>query len=74
MLGYLRELNELELDEEVSYKRTGGEDQRNVLWHLLIHVVNHGTEHRSQVAAELTAYGYSPGDLDVVHFVRGGRS
>ncbi len=39
------------------------------LWHLMVQLVNHGTHHRSEAAALLTAYGHSPGDLDFFHFV-----
>ena len=70
MRGYLRGLSDQDLQGVVLYKRTGGEPQQNVLWHLLSHVVNHGTEHRSILAAELTAFGYSPGDLDIIRFTR----
>ncbi len=70
MRGYLGGLSEPELQAVVTYKRTGGEPQRNILWQLLSHVVNHGTEHRSVLAAELTAYGFSPGDIDIIRFTR----
>lgn len=33
-------------------------------WHTILHVVNHGTLHRSEAAAMLTGYGRSPGELD----------
>ena len=42
------------------------------LWHCLVHVVNHGTQHRSEAAALLTEYGQSPGQLDFLVYVQGG--
>jgi len=36
---------------------------------MLLHVANHGTQHRSEVAAMLTAFRYSPGELDFVRLV-----
>lgn len=45
-----------------------GLDEGIPMWQLLAHVVNHGTQHRSEAAALLTAAGRSPGDLDVVRF------
>lgn len=41
------------------------------LWPLLVHVVNHGMQHRSEAAMLLTEYGHSPGDLDLAFFARG---
>ena len=39
------------------------------LWQTMAHVVNHGTQHRSEAAAILTGAGRSPGDLDLIDFV-----
>jgi uncharacterized damage-inducible protein DinB len=37
-------------------------------WQMLAHVVNHGTQHRSEAASLLTAVDRSPGDLDMIFF------
>jgi uncharacterized damage-inducible protein DinB len=38
------------------------------IWLMLAHVVNHGTQHRAEAAALLTADGRSPGELDLVNY------
>ena len=38
------------------------------LWQTIAHLVNHGTQHRSEAAAILTGFGRSPGDLDLIDF------
>jgi uncharacterized damage-inducible protein DinB len=44
------------------------EDDGVAYWQMLAHVVNHGTQHRSEAAALLTAVDRSPGDLDMIDF------
>lgn len=38
------------------------------VWQMLVHVVNHGTQHRAEAAALLTANGRSPGELDMINY------
>jgi uncharacterized damage-inducible protein DinB len=40
------------------------------VWQTILHVVTHGIQHRSEAAAILTGYGYSPGELDFDLFLR----
>ncbi|MFL5800933.1 MAG: DinB family protein [Roseiflexaceae bacterium] len=69
MRAYLGSLTDDELAGHVRYTTSSGQARERVLWHCLLHVVNHGTQHRSEAAAILTGYGHSPGDLDFTLFL-----
>jgi uncharacterized damage-inducible protein DinB len=43
-------------------------DEGVPVWQMLVHVVNHGTQHRAEAAALLTAEGRSPGELDLINY------
>jgi uncharacterized damage-inducible protein DinB len=43
-------------------------DEDMPVWQGLLHLFNHGTQHRSEVAALLTDAGRSPGDIDISSF------
>ena len=38
------------------------------VWQMLVHVVNHGTQHRAEAATLLTAESRSPGELDLINY------
>jgi uncharacterized damage-inducible protein DinB len=70
MRAYLASLDADELCRTVRYTTTSGVPHANLLWHLLVHVVNHGTQFRGEAATTLTAHGSSPGDLDLLAYLR----
>lgn len=70
MRAYLTRLRDSDQGQIIRYKTTSGEARENVLWQLLAHVVNHGTQHRSEAALRLTQLGRSPGDLDFIVYLR----
>lgn len=56
-------------DLERVLTRMAGEspvEVRRPLWESMLHVANHSTQHRSEVALMLTKVGHSPGDLDLL--------
>ena len=51
MRDYLSELTDNVMTSIVRYTLDNGQKRERVLWHCLLHVVNHGTHHRSQAAS-----------------------
>jgi uncharacterized damage-inducible protein DinB len=71
MRAYLATLCDDDLTRVVyRYTTDAGEPRERVLWHALLHIVNHGTHHRSEAATILTGYGHSPDGLDFTVFLR----
>ena len=67
---FLDELTEADLARVYSHTFPNSRTFRLPLWQMLLHVANHGTQHRSEVAAMLTGFCHSPGDLDLLTFFR----
>jgi uncharacterized damage-inducible protein DinB len=53
----------------IEYKNLKGDPNQTPLWHIVLHVVNHGTHHRGQVSGFLRALGHTPPPIDlIVHY------
>jgi uncharacterized damage-inducible protein DinB len=70
MRSFLASLTAEQLSQTIEYKTTKGMPFSNTLWQLLAHVVNHGTQFRAEAAIALTVEGHSPGDLDLLLYLR----
>jgi uncharacterized damage-inducible protein DinB len=67
--GLLERLTEEELESALHMETPWIPATERPMWTLLVHVANHGTQHRSEIAAMLTEHGHSPGYLDVLFYL-----
>jgi uncharacterized damage-inducible protein DinB len=66
--GYVATLNDETLQGPFRFERRGVA-LTLPLWQIFMQLYGHGVQHRAEVAALLTDYGHSPGDLDFLFFV-----
>lgn len=70
MRAFLDQLTDSKLAEIVEYVSAAANKRYAIpLWPMMSHLVNHGTQHRSEVALALTQTGLSPGDLDLILYL-----
>ncbi len=67
--AYLTTLSDADLDRTVSFVNRNGATGSFILWQMMMQVINHGTQHRSELAELLTQLGHSPGNLDYIVFI-----
>ena len=68
-MNFVERVTDEQLGNTFSYKNTSGKPLTKTLWHAMAHLVNHGTQHRTEAAALLTDFGCSPGDIDLIYFL-----
>jgi uncharacterized damage-inducible protein DinB len=70
MRAFLDELTTDKLASSLDYSGTDGRPWSHPLWQATAHLINHSTNHRSEGAEALSMIGHSPGDLDMIAYVR----
>ena len=65
MRCYLAELR----DEMLFDQPLAGEDKDLILWQVLLHVANHGTDHRAQLLRQLNDLGVKTEYQDYIFYV-----
>lgn len=68
LMDFVESVTDEQLNCPFQYKNTKGVPLEHILWKAMVHVVNHGSQHRAEAAALLTDFGCSPGDVDMIYF------
>jgi uncharacterized damage-inducible protein DinB len=69
LMDFAEGVTDERLNQPFNYNNTSGKPLTKILWHAMVHLVNHGTQHRTEAAAMLTDFGCSPGDIDLIYFL-----
>ena len=69
LMAFVEHVTDERLNESFAYKSTAGKPYERLLWQAMAHLVNHGTQHKTEAAAILTGYGHSPGDIDMIYYL-----
>lgn len=68
-VGYLSSITDNDLSQEITYLAPDGKTRTRKVWHMLLQVPNHQTEHRSQVGTMLGQMGVEVPPTDLVVYL-----
>ena len=66
----LKILTDINLDTNIKYKNSKGDDFENLAQHILFHVANHFTHHKGQIISDLRQHGIEPIVTDYIFYKR----
>jgi Uncharacterized protein conserved in bacteria len=69
LMNFVANVTDERFSSKIKYVSTEGFPHERVLWECMAHLVNHGTQHKTEAAAILTSMGYPPGDIDLIVYL-----
>lgn len=66
LIRFAKTLTDAQLNRPHTYGLPRAKPRTQELWMLLVHVVNHGTQHRAEIGLRLGDLNRSPGSLDFI--------
>lgn len=69
-VSFAKTISSAALDQPIHYQNDAGQAFTTILWQILQHVAMHGMQHRAECAQMLTDFGHSPGNLDLIVYLR----
>ena len=73
LMDFVLNVTDKSLFERINYVSTEGHPHERLLWECMAHLINHGTQHKTEAAAILTGFGHSPGDIDLIVYLNEAR-
>ena len=67
---FIEALSDEQVERTVAYRTQHSQPYEQPLHALIAHLVNHGTQFRAEAAVRLTQLGLSPGDIDLISYLR----
>jgi uncharacterized damage-inducible protein DinB len=67
---FIESYDEKELKQDITYTNTKGESRTFPLGHLMLHLANHSTHHRGELAAMLATLGVPHPEDDLLWYLR----
>lgn len=69
-INLLESLKEKDFEKRIDYANTKGEKFSNTVKDIVIHVINHSTYHRAQIAQKVKVLGEKPATTDYIVYQR----
>ena len=69
-INYLEGLRDKDIDKRIEYENTKGDKFSNTIKDIVLHVINHSTYHRAQIAQLISLSGGEPAKTDYIVYQR----